>query len=50
MEIYNVFPADWIKPTGSWMLKDYIVADYIGKAVPHAEVSIYYGKETWRDG
>lgn len=50
VEIYNVFPADWIKPTGSWMLKDYIVADYIGEAVPHAEVSIYYGKETWRDG
>ena len=32
------------------MLKDYILADYVGDQAPHAEVSIYYGKDTWRDG
>lgn len=30
--------------------KDDIVTDYIGKSVPHAEVSVYCGKEIWRDG
>ena len=42
-DIYNVFPADWVKPKSNQMLKDYILADYIGKQAPHAEVSIYYG-------
>ena len=49
-DIYNVFPADWVKPKSNQMLKDYILADYIGKQAPHAEVSIYYGKDTWREG
>lgn len=49
-EIYNVFPTDWIKPKSNQMLKDYILADYIGTKAPHAEVSIYYGKDTWREG
>lgn len=48
--IYNVFPTNWIKPKSNQMLKNYILADYIGEEAPHAEVSIYYGKETWRDG
>lgn len=49
-EIYDVFPAGWIKPKSNRLLKDYIVADYIGDLAPHAEVSIYYGAETWREG
>lgn len=48
--IYNVFPKNWIKPKSDQMLKNYILADYIGEEAPHAEVSIYYGKETWREG
>ena len=48
--IYEVFPKDWIKPKESYLLKDYIVADYVGNVVPRAEVSIYYGPETWRKG
>ena len=38
------------KPERNQMLKDYILADYVGNQAPHAEVSIYYGKDTWRDG
>lgn len=49
-DIYNVFPKEWIKPQGNSMLRDYICADYVGEQAPHAEVSIYYGKDTWRDG
>ena len=41
---------NWIKPKRNQMLKDYILADYVGDQAPHAEVSIYYGKDTWRDG
>ncbi|WP_230399232.1 hypothetical protein [Novisyntrophococcus fermenticellae] len=48
--IYTVFPVNWIKPKSNQMLKDYILADYVGNQAPHAEVSIYYGKDTWRDG
>lgn len=48
--IYEVFPKTWIKPKDSYLLKDYIVADYVGNAVPRAEVSIYYGSDTWRKG
>ena len=48
--IYTVFPMNWIKPERNQMLKDYILADYVGNQAPHAEVSIYYGKDTWRDG
>ena len=48
--IYTVFPMNWIKPKRNQMLKDYILADYVGDQAPHAEVSIYYGKDTWRDG
>lgn len=49
-EIYNVFPSDWIKPQNNDFLRNYILADYIGNSAPHAEVSIYYGKESWREG
>lgn len=49
-EIYNYFPADWSKPKNSRLLKNYIVADYIGNLAPHAEVSIYYGADSWREG
>lgn len=49
-DIYQVFPENWIKPRNNQMLKDYILADYVGNQAPHAEVSIYYGKDTWRDG
>ena len=49
-EIYNYFPADWSKPKNSRLLKNYIVADYIGDLAPHAEVSIYYGADSWREG
>lgn len=49
-DIYNVFPANWIKPDSNQMLKDYILADYIGKQAPNAEVSIYYGEDLKRDG
>ena len=48
--IYEVFPKTWITPKDSYLLKDYIVADYVGNAVPRAEVSIYYGSDTWRKG
>jgi len=49
-DIYNVFPADWSKPRENYMLRNYILADYIGDQAPHAEVSIYYGENTWREG
>lgn len=49
-DIYEVFPANWIRPQNRDLMKDYILADYIGNLAPHAEVSIYYGKETWREG
>ena len=49
-KIYDIFPSDWIKPEGNHLLNNYILADYIGNKVPHAEVSIYYGEESWRDG
>ena len=39
-----------MKPQSDSILKDYILADYIGNQAPHAEVSIYYGKNTWREG
>lgn len=50
-DIYNVFPENWIKPQGNqYMLKDYILADYVGKQAPHAEVSIYCGKDALDNG
>ncbi len=49
-EIYNFFPDDWVKPKKNRLLKEYIIADYIGDLAPHAEVSIYYGSEIWREG
>lgn len=49
-EIYDVFPVDWFRPKSNQRLKDYIRADYVGNQAPHAEVSIYYGKDYWRDG
>ncbi len=41
--------GDW-KYSTSDRLKDYIVFNYIGNKVEQAEVSIYYGSETWRQG
>ena len=49
-EIYKVFPSNWIKPEKNDFLKDYIRADYIGTNAPQAEVSIYYGPDSWREG
>ena len=49
-KIYDVFPDKWVKPEGNTLLKNYILADYIGDLVPHAEVSIYYGADSWREG
>ena len=49
-DIYNIFPTDWVKPKSNQMFEDYILADYIGEQAPPAEVSIYYGKDTWRQG
>lgn len=48
-DVYDVFPEHWIKPNNKEMLKEYILADYIGESVPHAEVSIYYGKYVKND-
>lgn len=45
-----------IAPWGDWKystsdrMKDYITFDYLGNKVEQAEVSIYYGSETWRQG
>lgn len=50
-EIYDVFPSNWKKPHGDdLLLKDYILADYDGTLAPRAEVSIYYGRDAWREG
>ncbi len=40
---------DW-KYSTSDRMKDYIAFDYLGNKVEQAEVSIYYGSETWRQG
>lgn len=49
-DIYNYFSTDWIKPKNNHFLQNYIVADYVGSMVPHAELTIYYGDKSWRDG
>lgn len=41
--------GDW-KYALSYRMKDYITFDYVGNEVASAEVSIYYGKDTWRQG
>lgn len=48
--IYSFFSDDWKKPIFNNIMRNYIVADYVGDRVSHAEVSIYYGPETWKDG
>lgn len=48
--IYKFYPQKWIKPKVSRMFERYIVAEYIGDEAPHAEVTIYYGEDTWRQG
>lgn len=41
---------------GNWIhmnnkqLQDYILFDYCGDRCEHAELSIFYGQDTWRDG
>lgn len=49
-EIYNVFPLNWVKSEDNELSKKYILADYIGNAVPKAEVAIYYDDNIWREG
>lgn len=41
--------GDW-KYAKSDRMRDYIAFDYLGKQVDQAEVSIYYGADTWRKG
>ena len=38
------------EPVSYTHLDVYKRQDYIGTKAPHAEVSIYYGKDTWREG
>lgn len=49
-EIYNYFPKEWIRPQEEPFLDDYVRVDYIGNKVPKAEVLIYYGADSWREG
>lgn len=41
--------GDW-KYAQSDRMKDYIAFDYLGRKADQAEVSIYYGKDSWRQG
>lgn len=41
--------GDWKYSKSDWMF-DYIAFDYVGDKVEPAEVSIYFGKESWREG
>lgn len=41
--------GDWKYAKSEWML-EYIAFDYVGNKVDQAEVSIHYGRETWREG
>ena len=41
--------ADW-KYTQSDRMKNYIAFDYVGNKVEQAEVSIFYGRDSWREG
>lgn len=41
--------GDW-KYSTSDRMKDYIAFDYLGNRVDKAEVSIYYGHNSWREG
>lgn len=41
--------GDW-KYVKSDRMKDYIAFDYNGNEADHAEVSIYYGADAWREG
>ena len=41
--------GDW-KYTQSDRMKDYIAFDYLGNKVEQAEVSIFYGRDSWREG
>ena len=42
--IESYFPTDWVNPQND-RLKEYIVAEYVGSNVPHAEVKIHYNEE-----
>ena len=46
----SLIKQDWKCPKTDIMMADYIVFDYIGDKVDQAEVSIYYGRDSWRDG
>ena len=41
--------GEW-KYSQSERMRDYIAFDYLGNKVEQAEVSIYYGQDTWRQG
>lgn len=41
--------GDW-RYRNSDRMRDYIAFDYLGNKVDQAEVSIYYGPDTWREG
>lgn len=42
--------GDWEYTSNKRMLEDYIAFDYKGTEVDQAEVSFYYGPDTWREG
>ncbi len=48
-KIYDYFPTWWVKSSNVKMLKEYILADYVGDKAPHAEVSIYFGEYVKND-
>ena len=47
--VESYFPADWVNPQND-RLKGYIVADYVGSNVTHAEVRILFDDEKMREG
>lgn len=50
MDIYRYYPSGWTKPEDNGLLRNYILADYVGSGLPHAEVSIYCGADSCRQG
>ena len=47
-EIPNFVKAPWKFTNDNRTLRDYILFDYTGSEVDAAEVSIYYGSDSWR--
>lgn len=52
-EFKNLAPAlahgDWVYSKNKRLMNDYIAFDYLGNSVDQAEVSIYYGPDSWRN-